>query len=329
MNKKRDFQSEYMMLTTASQFLTAIQKIVLQIESPPTPRTDDINRMVEQANSSSLSYDQVQTLQKRLQDYRSWLEEKDESLEATTVRRLFEEIGAPDQPSFERLIRFYLTKQEKSVTDRDKLDILTTRWGSFHIPGPDRLVFLRSEPNLKKKLEKIFSELEIELDTGFQLSDVTDWLDTYRSSLLNLQQMSDIVDKNYKGKLREFKLALGQFFYHPVVLAEVVDTNVTLHNVLQEFYLSERSRLDLYVDHAKRKPPTDTGSLSTLMIKAEEMRRVLDETQAAIASQMVVDQAEAGILKSSRVEELVALLEQTLKQTNELSQQIQQEIAKK
>ncbi|MEW6732796.1 MAG: hypothetical protein AB1489_15830 [Acidobacteriota bacterium] len=341
--KRRNYYDEYMMLATTSQFLTTINTISLYGDELSSYDSSDIAEMAERWRRAPLEYppEQVQTLVKRLDEFRARIEANDERVSPSNMRRLFESVGTPESTSLERIIRFYLTRHEKSTTTRDKLDLIVTRWGSFRIPGAERMVVLRAERNLKQKLEKIFSELGLELDTGFQEGEVLNWLERYSESLLKVERMQDIVEKNYKTKLREFKLALGNFFYRPGVLAAIVDVNVMLHNIMQEFYLSERARLELYVDHAKRKtgelpplPPDNT--LFTLMSRAEEMRRILDETQAAIVAQQVVDQpqqttnttpegAEAG---KPSVEQLVSLLEQTLKRTNDLSQQIQQEITK-
>lgn len=332
----KDYEKEYLMLVTTSQFLTTIQKIALYTEALGEYDTSDIVELIEQQRRAPEQFGaaQVEQLEKALAEFRTRIDETDDRVQTSNVRRLFEDVGMPDQASIERVIRYYLTKPVKSQADRDKIDLLITRWGAFKIPGTERMVVLRSERDLAYKIDKIFKELGIQMDTGFKEDEVLGWLDQYRDQLLEVKKMSEIVEKNYKMKLREFKVALGDFFYRPAVLAAIVEVNVTLHNILQEFYLSERARLELYVHHAKRKTgdlePEKANPIFTLMSRAEEMQRILDETQAAIISQQVVDQAEGAKDKSnSRVDELVALLEQTLQRTNELSQQIQQELTKK
>lgn len=340
----KSYQDEYLMLLTASQFLATIQKIALYAEPLAEHETDSIVQLIVRMEQSpgQVSSGDEQMLAAKLSKFRSQIEASDERVQTANIRRLFESVGTPDSASTERVIRYYLTKENKTIADRDKIDLLVTRWGSFRIPGPDRMVFLRSERNLQQRLEKIFNELGLKLDASQDQAEVLEWLDFYRESLLTLQDINEIIEKDYKARLREFKLALGGFFYNPPVLTAIVETNITLHNILQEFYMSERSRLELYVDHAKRKTgelqiDEKTSTIFSLMSRAEEMRRILTETQEAISSQQVVDQSDAANSKDkkaetggseSRVDELVSLLEQTLQKTNELSRQIQQEMTK-
>ncbi len=334
----RNYETEFNELLTASQFLTTIQKIALYTEDLAEYDTSDIAEMIHYFRRSELSSEAEQKLIDRLAAFRAKIEATDEHVHTANVRRLFT-VGTPDQTSLERVICYYLSKANKTVADRDKIDLLVTRWGAFRIPGTERMVVLRSENNLIEKLKTVFQNLRLEMAANMNEKEVLEWLDNYRESLLNVRKMSEIVDKNYKAKLRDYKLSLGQFYYRPAVMSAIVEVNVALHNVLQEFYLSERARLELYVDHVKRKTgelaePTN-NPLFTLMSRAEEMRLILDETQAAIASQQVVDHSAhppaetANNHADSRVDKLVALLEQTLQRTNELSQQIQSEITKK
>lgn len=335
--KSLDYNGEYMMLLTASQFLTTIQNIALYNESLAEYDTSEIIELVHRQKQSPETFPagNAEHLQNLLTTFRAQIEQTDEHVHTSNIRRLFESIGTPEPTSLERVLCYYLTKQKKTVADRDKIDLLVTRWGSFRIPGVDRMIVLRSDSRLQNKLEKIFGEFNLTLAEGFEQTEVLNWLDNYRNSLLNVRNMNDIVEKNYKSKLREFKLALGDFFYRPAVMAAVVDVNATLHNVLQEFYLSERSRLELYVDHAKKRT-SESGEqnlLFTLMTRAEEMRRLLDETQAAIATHQVVSQSAEEVTPNasgtSNVDKLVGLLEETLQRTSELSQQIQRELNKK
>ncbi len=337
-----NYHSQYLMLLTTSQFLTTIQNLALYTETLAEHDTSNIFDLIHQyqRNSNTFSPVQKQQLNAELSTFRAKIEETDARVQTSNIRRLFERLGTPDQISLARVISYYLTKTDKSFADRDKIDLLVTRWGAFSIPGTERMIVLRSEHNLIQKLEKLFNKLRLVMDEQHEESEVLSWLDRYRASLLRVDTMGKFVENNYQRRLREYKISLGNFFYRPKVLAAIVEVNVTLHNILQEFYLSERSRLELYVDHAKRKTESDEigrqpDTLFSLMSRAEQMRHILTETQAAIASQQVLDQASKDndelIVEGekSNVDELVVLLEQTLKRTHELSQQIQQEIAKR
>src|SRR5206468_337678 len=66
---------------------------------------------------------------------RGELDAIDQQLDPSKFRRVFERIGDPGTYSLELVIQYYLTKPTKSKDDRDKLDLLATRWGSFSIPG--------------------------------------------------------------------------------------------------------------------------------------------------------------------------------------------------
>ncbi|MBL8151048.1 MAG: hypothetical protein JNN15_14065 [Blastocatellia bacterium] len=333
----RNYYKEYMILLTASQFLTTIQTISLYNDPLNEYDSSDIIELAEmwRKDVKSLTSEQMATLAHRLSEFRAKIEESDQNVQTANVRRLFEKIGTPDATSLERVIQYYFWKEHKSAADRDKIDLLVTRWGSFRVPGTERMVVLRTVRDLHQKLEKIYKELGIVADSSFDQDDVSSWINIYCESILNVKTMSELVEKNYKSKLREFKLALGDYFYNPAALSGIVEANVALHNVLQELYVSEKSRLELYVDHAKKKtgkheafqlPPTP---ISKLVTKAEEMNKILEETQKAIASHQVVDMHEQDHPdKGTNVDRLVALLEETLRQTNLLSKEIQRELSK-
>jgi hypothetical protein len=361
-----DYEEEYLCLLTASQFLATIQNVALFKEQIGEYDTTDIFELIHyRKQNTSFSSTQEQQLRQQLSKFRQHIEQTDAQVYTSSVRRLFDVVGTPDGSSLERVISYYLAKINKTATDRDKVDLLVTRWGSFRIPGSGQVALLRSETKLRAKLESMFSQINLPLSDEYDEEEVLDWLKKYQESLLSVQDMGDIIAKNYKARLREFKLAMGDFFYRPAVLAGVVEANTTLHNVLQEFYASERARLETYVDKVKQKGVTDPQAhLFTLMNRAEEMRRLLDETQAAINAQQVVDQtvgltaegtAEGNVAvsdsavapvaaannseplvaaadeppRSANVDKLVAMLEETLQRTNELSRQLQQELQRR
>jgi hypothetical protein len=365
-----DSEEEYLCLLTASQFLATIQNVALFKDQIGEYDTTDIFELVHyRKQNNGFTAEQEQELRRRLNKFRQYIEQTDAQVYTSSVRRLFDVVGTPDASSLERVIGYYLAKINKTATDRDKVDLLVTRWGSFRIPGSGQVALLRSEARLRTKLESIFGQINLPLSDEYDEEEVLDWLKKYQESLLSVQDMGDIIAKNYKARLREFKLAMGDFFYRPAVLAGVVEANTTLHNVLQEFYASERARLETYVDKVKQKGVTDPQAhLFTLMNRAEEMRRLLDETQAAINAQQVVDQSvglspetgntipseeeerarlasndpelvnNASLVENTTVadgttgksvDKLVAMLEETLQRTNELSRQLQQELQRR
>src|SRR5438876_9912269 len=76
----RNYYREYLMLLTASQFLTTIQKVALYTESLTEHQTADILELVElqQSSPEDFSREQKEKLAARLAEFRSKIEMTDE-----------------------------------------------------------------------------------------------------------------------------------------------------------------------------------------------------------------------------------------------------------
>jgi hypothetical protein len=324
-----DIGAEFRCLWTVSQFFSVLQRLQLQPERGRLVDLSDLGRRIEEARQQrlTLAFSRLAALQREVNASRTELYELDTTIPVSIMRRFFERLGRFDRAALGEVVRFYLTKALKTPDDRDKVDLLVTRFGSYRVDTHSEIATWRSVDHLAEHLAKLHpSPGEI---PAIARDRTIEDLREMRGVIFGITTFGDLIERKVVTRLRDFKSGLGELFYFPAVLCEVVETNVAVHNKFQELYHSEMVRLQLEADRLTRiqqdvnrlLPALDSHrALSELGSMAVHMQQLLGEVKKDIAERVIVDREVRVSVEEEGVplRTLVDSCEEALRQTSEI-----------
>jgi hypothetical protein len=158
--------------------------------------------------------------------------EADEAIAASLLRRFFEKLKKQDDNIIVFLIRFYLYADAVDGDRRDKLDFLFTRIGEGRDPLEFRerlaaLVAIRATPDAPRD----------------EVGPVIGAIRSLRDDILRTGSFDELTERNLLKNARLFKHRVGDLYFHPDVLAAVVELNVATKKRFVELYRAEESRI--------------------------------------------------------------------------------------
>lgn len=327
--KPVDIAAEFRCLWTVSQFFSVLQRLQLQPERGRGVDLTDLGKRIEEARQQrlTLAFSKMAALQREVNAARTELYELDTTIPVNIMRRFFERLGRFDRAALGEVIRFYLTKALKTPEDRDKVDLLVTRYGSYLVDTNNEITTWRSVDNLGEHLAKLHpSPNDVpEITRERTLADLRET----RQLVFSINTFGDLIERKIVTRMREFKVGLGELFYAPDILAEVVETNVAVHNKFQELYHSEMVRLQLEADRLTRiqqdvnrlLPALDSHrALSELGSMTVHMQQILQEVKKDIAERVIVDRDVRISVEEEGVplKTLVDSCEDALRQTSDI-----------
>jgi hypothetical protein len=323
-----DIGAEFRCLWTVSQFFSVLQRLQLQPERGRAVDLSDLGRRIEEARQQrlSLAFSRLAALQREVNAARTELYELDTTIPVNIMRRFFERLGRFDRAALGEVVRFYLTKALKTPDDRDKVDLLVTRYGSYRVDTNNDIATWRSIDALVDHISKLHpTPNDIPAITRDRtLEDLREM----RLLIFSITTFGDLIERKIVTRLRDFKAGLGELFYFPAVLTEVVETNVAVHNKFQELYHTEMVRLQLEAERLTRiqqdvnrlLPALDSyRALSELGAMTVHMQQLLQEVKKDIAERVIVDRDVRASVEEEGVplKTLVESCEEALKQTSE------------
>jgi hypothetical protein len=241
----RSYLDDYLLLSTVHRIFSTLQGVGQQLDDlhfEPASLAEDIR-----LNHAEQSDELENEITARLQLWQQVLEKFDAQLTVATLRHYFEQIGLPESASLELLITFYLAKNIKAEADRDKIDLIVTRWGRMAFQTRENETLLLPAPSLRAHLEEIAAKAGLELQSQEEIRPVIETLERERKQLLTVRSLRELVEKQVLLRLRRVKNDLGELFFHPTILSEVVALNISLHNVFQDLFLAEQARLTSFL----------------------------------------------------------------------------------
>lgn len=330
--KQISIHLEYEILSTTNEFFGTVRNITLDSGYVAELDMSEISELLygdEGEMPQSERHNLARTLLAKL---RSDLDYLDNQIDASKFRRVFERIGTPGTYSLELVMQYYLSKRESSSGDRDKLDLLATRWGSYPVSSSQKLVLLRPAKDLAPKLEEICASLNIDFRPNPEEDSILDTLDQFSSEIASVTNFKEIIDKRLVQRLRQYKTALGRSFFRPKVLAKIIEINVGVYNLFQQLYDAEQARIHLYLEQAKKSAVGEEISaelvqyqpLIKMMRRATEMDQLLDTIKVAIAKQQVIDQnfIDEMTRAGQQMSDLSALLVSTLQTSRRVGEEL-------
>lgn len=180
-----------------------------------------------------------------------WLERLDGSIGPDQLRQYGQEKGIAE-PLSRALLRFWIGKKIHSVADQDKVDWLATHlfrtreqesgqptgWAKTEIQSLLQGIPFPPSP---REAEVILEELPPLLD-----------------DVRYLQSFSQLLDSRIIERGRELKTQLDNAFFHPIVLAAIINYNLILGKKFNELLDQEQARIQ---QSGSEPPETPGGNL--------------------------------------------------------------------
>ncbi|MFQ5663122.1 MAG: hypothetical protein ACE5HL_04760 [Terriglobia bacterium] len=182
-----------------------------------------------------------------LQAVRPWLAEGDLGISPFLLRRFLETHPA-DRSSQHALIRYFLTKQPHTESDRDKLDYLLSSYfggGSAEPAAPP----LPHPEELRRALKGLFAGVGWKpLSPAVEI--MLHELESLVARIDDFTDFNQLVEGRLVERVRGFKSSLGEEFYHPQLLSAVIRFNV---NFRRHFETLFHRQLDVVRQETRRR----------------------------------------------------------------------------
>ncbi len=165
----------------------------------------------------------------------------DAELAPSLLRRFFDRLRQQDEKILFVLAKFYLQSREMDRDTLDKLDILLTRLASA--PLDDGRALPKDPSELREtftRLVAIGSPPSIE---AFERDTLIEAVRTLREEIESVRTFDALLTSGVLDRFRELKTRLGMNLLDPLLLTEVVATNVAARNRFEELYREEEVRI--------------------------------------------------------------------------------------
>jgi hypothetical protein len=158
-----------------------------------------------------------------------WVNLLDQAITAPMMRDALRETTSPNITS--SLLRYYISKQTRTETDRDKADFIVT--SLFRSPDPPDLWDARG---VYFRGGKTYSHFEPHLVKMLGMTAVPDLPNEHQQLMREFGYVADevedyrhfdaLIDSGVMQRVRDIKHSLGASFYHPAALAVIAAYNV-------------------------------------------------------------------------------------------------------
>lgn len=328
---------EYEIISTTNEFFGTVRNITLDSGYVSELDVSEVHQLLYGEDTSSRVAERASQAAALLKKLRAELDNIDAQLDTSKFRRVFERIGDPGTHSLELVIQYYLSKGKKSKDDRDKLDLLVTRWGSYSVAGTKKAPVLRPAKDLDAKLTELFISLGLDATPQDQEAEIMAAFDGFANEITQIANFREIVEKQLVRRLRDYKSSINDLFYRPKVLSRIVEVNIAIHNLFQHLYDSEQARLHLYLEQAKKSALGEEQArqlaqfqpVFKMMNKAAQMDHLLDDIKQALATQQVIDQAFIDELERAgkKMKDLTEVLVGTLQTSRQVGEELHKSIS--
>jgi hypothetical protein len=170
------------------------------------------------------------------------LDEADDHIGASVLRRFFEKLKRQDDDIIQFLIKFYCYADAVEADRRDKLDFLFTRLGEDYAPMRGEYV-QREALDLRQRVIALVSLLRLAEAPQEEVIRIIRALRSMRDEFASAARFEDLVERHLVRNARAFKHRIGDLYFHPDVLMAVIDLNIEAKNRYLRLYAPEEQRL--------------------------------------------------------------------------------------
>ncbi|MBI4851615.1 MAG: hypothetical protein HY819_07460 [Acidobacteria bacterium] len=298
--KKEDLSAQLAILWATSQFFTSLQNIMLEKEMTSDLGLAQVQGQIEKLPTDiSPENELVEKIKLSLEDAQVQLLLVDSRISVSVMRRFFERIGEADSSSLKHIIQYYFSKPIKDESDRDKIDLLVTRFCSEVTNSINNI----KQRQVKDNVQAILLEI-----CGTQLTSSLEFVQTAVVSRLrqlcrvitDARSFNNLIEGKLISQLRDYKISLGDMFFAPAVLEEIIRMNIAVHNKFQELYFSEQARLRMETARMLHNLQTGrhliakdlqnplVGQLNNLIL---QMQQYIQDLRRNLADQIIKDRS--------------------------------------
>lgn len=254
-----NLEAEFKMLLTTQQFFSSLNVGESRVLAELVNEFSMLEKTFLAKQEFNLTRQIVIGLLTKLRDQ---LELFDRHIPVANLRRHFEQVGDPNKETLEALLRFYIGKKIKRTRDRDKVDLIVTRWGKEPLSEEEK--FLKQTPDLLNKLKNIYLELGLSLEIMSGENSAITALENEYMALLAIGSLRELIDRQVLLRIRKIKDEIEDLFFQPTILAKLVEINLALHNVFQKLLIAEQPRVvpknELKLDETKKQTITSENT---------------------------------------------------------------------
>ncbi|MBI4747072.1 MAG: hypothetical protein HY774_01165 [Acidobacteria bacterium] len=334
----RRLVSEFSMLWTMHQFFASLQATMLKTDRGLTVDMMELYQRMENWRSARevVTMPGLQDTAQKLNQARVEISMIDNQLPPAMFRRFFERVPNYDRSLLHQIVRFYITKIPKDGQDRDKLDLLATRLCTYITQTEHGTKVMSAIENTPQVLEEVFPGNAADYPPASIQEATLTSLRRLAKSVSEVRNFNTLIDGRLVTQLRQCKIDLGESFYTPSILTEVILINVIVHNKFQELYGMEQARLRMESARLMRSSLT-TGryptagsqdrhpTLGQLIELNLQMQRLIQDFKQEIAARALNDRQTRVNLEDEglAVTNLVRTVEDALRRSRELVDEIQ------
>lgn len=182
---------------------------------------------------------QLDALDRDVDEIERWLNANDGAVTVNLIRCTLESLDPSKRGAAKTLLDYYLAKKSKDTADRDKIDYLITLY--CH-DGFKSIIHLDSLPELESKIASLVPASS-GLDTLVSSELFHEYLVLLREAQ-KVKEFGDFVRLEILNKIREYKQRLGDYFYHPSLLARIILLNGLIREKFEDLLREENQKTE-------------------------------------------------------------------------------------
>ena len=193
---------------------------------------------MEGSSAAALEFEQME---RELGRIHAELAKIETELPPSLLRRFFDQLKRQDEKILYALAKFYLKSTDFSQDTLDKLDMLLTRVAETPVQGGRFAA--RNQAEIRKNFERLAVFGSIPDVPSTEAAPLVDAVREFRTELNGIKTFEDLVGSRVFDRYRKLKQRIGKNFLYPLILSEVVATNIEAKNQFQRLYREEELRI--------------------------------------------------------------------------------------
>jgi len=170
---------------------------------------------------------------------------EDSRITPASLRQFFVRVKNPNSTILAQLVKFYLYSYQGTGWDPDrvdKVDYLLTRIASED-RGPEGFTITSTANPVRELLKGLWHLSGSEPPSEETVAARKEDIEALRAEVVATEDLDELNHRRSVHRYREIKHSLGMLFFHPDVLAIILETNLTLRDRIQALYRQEEQRL--------------------------------------------------------------------------------------